>query len=80
MFAVVGCSGSTVINEGGDTTCKTFLAQDEGKQNDEITKMLNDEGKKDPAELEISGARTAAVTYCKTVGNENSKISDAPHL
>ena len=34
-----GCSASDVINTGGDTKCKDFTAQDEKKQNDEISKM-----------------------------------------
>lgn len=77
-LALTGCS--KVINEGGDTTCKTFLSQDDQKQTDVITKMLKDEGKKDPAQLEISAARTSATTYCKTLASDNSKIKDAPHL
>lgn len=78
VLTVTGCS--KVINEGGDTTCKTYLSQDDGKQTDVVKKMLKDEGKGDPAELEVTAARTAATTYCKTLGSDNSKIKDAPHL
>lgn len=78
VLAITGCSN--VINEGGDTNCKTYLSQDDRKQTDAITKMLKDEGKSEPAELEISTARAAVTTYCKTLGNDDSKIKDAPHI
>lgn len=77
-LSVGGCSN--VINTGGDTTCKDFLTQDEAKQNDEVSKMLKDEGKNAPSGLELTAARTAALAYCKTLGNESSKIKDGPHL
>jgi acid stress chaperone HdeA len=74
-----GCSASKVINTGGDTKCKDFTAQDEKKQNDEISKMLKDESGAEPNNLEISATRLSAMTYCQTAGKDDSKISDAPH-
>ena len=74
-----GCSASEVINTGGDTKCKDFTAQDEKKQNDEISKMLKDKSGAEPNNLEISATRLSALTYCQTVGKEDSKISEAPH-
>ena len=73
------CSPSEVINTGGDTKCKDFTAQDEKKQNDEISKMLKDKSGTDPNNMEISVTRLSALTYCQTVGKEDSKISEAPH-
>jgi acid stress chaperone HdeA len=73
------CS-STVINQGGDTKCKDFTAADEKKQNEAVTKMLTDEGKNEPSNLELSGTRLAVQTYCQTVATPDSKISEAPHL
>lgn len=75
---LAGCS--SMVNQGGDTPCKTYLTQDDSHQNDAVTKMLKDDNKGDPSGLQISASRAAVVTYCKTVGNENSKISEAPHL
>ena len=74
-----GCSVSQVINTGGDTKCKDFTAQDEKKQNDEVSKMLKDKSGADPANLEITATRLSAATYCQTVGKPDSKISEAPH-
>lgn len=76
---LTGCS-TAVMNSGGDTTCKDFTAADEKRQNESITKMLTDEGKSAPANLELAGTRIAVQTYCQTVGTPDSKISQAPHM
>ena len=74
-----GCSASQVINTGGDTKYKDLSAQDEKKQNDEISKMLKDKKGADPNNLEISATKLSVTTYCQTVGKADSKISEAPH-
>ncbi len=79
MLLFSGCSASQVINTGGDTRCKDFTRQDEKKQNEEISKMLKDKSGAEPNNLEISATRLSALTYCQTVGNQDSKISQAPH-
>jgi acid stress chaperone HdeA len=76
-----GCSEvEKLTNKGGDTTCSDFLAADEAKQNETINKMLKDEGKNEPANLELTGTRLAIQTYCQAVGTQDTKISQAPHL
>ncbi len=81
MAAAVSLAGcSSVINQGGDTTCKEYLTQDEGTQNEAVIKMLKDENQQDPTGLQSTAARTSALAYCKTLGNENSKIKEAPHI
>jgi acid stress chaperone HdeA len=79
MLLFSGCSSSQVINTGGDTKCKDFSTQDEKKQNDELSKMLKDKGGAEPNGAEISTTRLSALIYCQTFGNQDSKISDAPH-
>jgi acid stress chaperone HdeA len=74
-----GCSASEVINTGGDTKCKDFTAQDEKKQNEEISKMLKDQSGAEPNNLQVSATRMSAMTYCQTIGKPDSKISEAPH-
>ena len=76
---VSGCSSSG-MNSGGDTTCKDFTAAEEKTQNETITKMIKDEGKNEPSNLELTGRRLAVQTYCQTVGSPDAKISQAPHL
>jgi acid stress chaperone HdeA len=77
--ALSSCS-SGVINQGGDTKCKDFLGQDEKTQNETIAKMLKDEKGTDAANLEITGTRLSAQTYCQVAGKQDSKISESPHL
>ena len=84
MIAIVAllsgaCSASQILNTGGDTKCKDFTAQDEKKQNDEVTKMLKDKSGADPTNIEISATRLSALTYCQAVGKPDTKISEAPH-
>lgn len=74
-----GCS-SAVMNQGGDTKCSDFSAADEKTQNENITKMLTDEGKNEPSNIELTGTRAAVQTYCQTVGSPDSPIKEAPHL
>ncbi|BAX98937.1 hypothetical protein MSTE_03638 [Mycobacteroides stephanolepidis] len=73
-----GCAG--VINQGGDTPCKDFIAAEEQKQNDAVSKMLKDQRGRDASNLEISATRTSVTMYCKTLGNDSSKIREAPHI
>jgi acid stress chaperone HdeA len=74
-----GCSASQIINTGGDTKCKDFTAQDEKKQDQEISKMLKDKSGAEPSNLEITATRVSASAYCQTIGKPDSKISEAPH-
>ena len=41
--------------------------------------MLKDKSGAEPNNLEISATRLSALTYCQTLGNGDSKISEAPH-
>ena len=70
-----GCS----TNDGGETTCKEFNTHDEATQNSAISKMLKDENGTDPSNLEITATRLSALTYCKTLGKEDTKIHEAAH-
>jgi acid stress chaperone HdeA len=79
MLLLSGCSASQIINTGGDTKCKDFTTQDEKKQNEEVSKMLKDKSGVEPNNLQISATRLSASTYCQTLGNGDTKISEAPH-
>jgi acid stress chaperone HdeA len=74
-----GCSASSVVNTGGDTTCKDFISHDEKKQTDEVSKMLKDKSGADPSPLQITSTRLSATTYCQTLGQGDTAISQAPH-
>lgn len=74
-----GCSASSVMNTGGDTKCKDFISHDEKKQSEEVSKMLKDKSGADASNLDITSTRLSAATYCQTVGQGDTKISQAPH-
>jgi acid stress chaperone HdeA len=74
---LVGCSPSVM---GGDTTCKDFIAADQQMQEEAVAKMLKDERGRNPATLETTGTRLSVLAFCQTVGTQESKIKEAPHL
>jgi len=74
---LVGCSPAVM---GGDTSCKDFSGADEKTQNEAVAKMLKDEKGREPATLETTGTRLSVVAFCQTVGKQDSKIKEAPHL
>jgi acid stress chaperone HdeA len=77
-FVLGGCSSvSKVINKGGDTTCQEFNSHDDEKQRSEVSKMLKDRSGSEPSNLELSGTRVAVSAYCKTIGKDSDKISNA---
>lgn len=78
VFALSGCSAAAKLtNTGGDTTCKDFSGQDSEKQDSEVTKMLKDKDGEEPAKMKVSATRMAVELYCKTIGKDSSKISEA---
>ena len=74
---LVGCSPAVM---GGDTTCKDFIAADQNTQEEAVAKMLKDEKGRNPATLETTGTRLSVLAFCQTVGTQDSKIKEAPHL
>ena len=74
---LVGCSPAVM---GGDTTCKDFIAANQQMQEEAVAKMLKDERGRNPATLETTGTRLSVLAFCQTVGTQESKIKEAPHL
>lgn len=73
-------SGCGAKVEGGDTECKDFNSANDADKQTAVSKMLKDEKGTDPAQLEITATRLAVQTFCQTVGKEDTKIKEAPHL
>jgi len=77
-LALSGCSAvEEVTNKGGDTSCQDFNGQAEDKQRSAVSKMLKDKNGNEPSNLELSATRVAVSAFCKTVGKDTSKISEA---
>ena len=73
-----GCSVvDQVTNTGGDTTCGAFNSQDDSKQRAEVSKMLKVKNGHEPSNLELSAMQVAASAFCKTIGKDSDKISNA---
>jgi acid stress chaperone HdeA len=73
-------SGCGAKVEGGDTSCKDYLAANDADQQTAVSKMLKDEKGTDAAQLEVTGTKLSVQTFCQTAGKEDSKIKEAPHL
>ena len=73
-------SGCGAKVEGGDTSCKDYLAANDADQQTAVSKMLKDEKGTDAAQLEITGTKLSVQTFCQTAGKQDSKIKEAPHL
>jgi acid stress chaperone HdeA len=73
-LVVSGCS--SVINKGGDTTCKDFNSQDTEKQKSEVAAMLKEKKGEEASNLEINATRVSVEVFCKTLGKDNSKIKE----
>lgn len=58
---------------------KDFIVAEQPKQAEAVSKMLTDEHGTDPANLEITATRIAALTYCQMLGKEDTKIRESPH-
>jgi acid stress chaperone HdeA len=70
-----GCSS----NAGGQTKCKDFNTQDTKKQTSEVAAMLKEEKGREASNLELTATRVSAVAFCKTLGKQDSTISDINH-
>ncbi len=77
LSALSGCGAKV---EGGDTSCKDYMAANDADQQTAVSKMLKDEKGTDAAQLEITGTKLSVQTFCQTAGKEDSKIKEAPHL
>lgn len=77
-LALGGCSTvEKVTNKGGDTSCQEFNGQDDDKQRSAVSKMLKDKNGNEPSNMELSATRVAVSAFCKTIGKDSSKISEA---
>lgn len=85
-IAAVGIAVGTLLSgcgakvEGGDTTCKDYLAANDADQQTAVSKMLKDEKGADATQLEITATKLSVGTFCQTAGKEDSTIKEAPHL
>jgi acid stress chaperone HdeA len=80
LIAGVVFAGCSPAVTGGDTTCKDFSAADQNTQSEAVAKMLKDEKGHNAATMEVTGTRLSVLAFCQTIGTQDSKIKEAPHL
>jgi acid stress chaperone HdeA len=80
LIAGVVLAGCSPAVTGGDTSCKAFSAADQNTQSEAVAKMLKDEKGHNAATMEVTGTRLSVLAFCQTIGTQDSKIKEAPHL
>jgi acid stress chaperone HdeA len=74
MVLISGCSGAS--NDGGDTTCKDFLAMRINDRDATVAKMLKEREARNASTGDIDDKRTILMGLCQPADKQGSKISD----
>jgi acid stress chaperone HdeA len=74
MVLMSGCSGAS--NNGGDTTCKDFLAMRVNDRDAAVAKMLKQREARNASTGDIDDKRTMLMGLCQPADKQGSKISD----
>ena len=74
LILISGCSGAS--NNGGDTTCKDFLAMRVDDRDATVAKMLKEREARNASTADVEDKRTMLVGLCQPSDKQGSKISD----
>jgi acid stress chaperone HdeA len=74
MVVIGGCSGAS--NDGGDTTCKDFLAMRVNDRDAAVAKMLKAREARNASTSDVESKRTILAGLCQPADKQGSKISD----
>ena len=74
MVFIGGCSGAS--NDGGDTTCKTFLAMRVNDRDATVAKMFKEREGRNASTGDIEAKRAVLVGLCQPADKQDSKISE----
>jgi acid stress chaperone HdeA len=74
MVMISGCSGAS--NDGGDTTCKDFLAMRVNDRDAAVAKMLKEREARNASTSDVESKRTILAGLCQPADKQGSKISD----
>ncbi len=69
-----GCSGAS--NNGGDTTCKDFLAMRVNDRDAAVAKMLKQREARNASTGDVDDKRTLLNRLCQPADKQGTKISD----
>ena len=71
---VSGCGGAS--NDGGDTTCKDFLALNDNGKDATVAKMLKVSNGRNSSTSDVELKRVTLVGSCQPADKRDSKIGD----
>jgi acid stress chaperone HdeA len=74
VVLISGCSGAS--NDGGDTTCKSFLAMRVNDRDAAVAKMLKEREARNASTGDIDDKRTILMGLCQPADKQGSQISD----
>jgi acid stress chaperone HdeA len=74
MVLISGCSGAS--NDGGDTTCKSFLAMRNDDRAATVAKMLKEREGRNASTADVESKRAILVGLCQPTDIRGSKISE----
>jgi acid stress chaperone HdeA len=74
MFVLSGCAGAS--NDGGDTTCKDFLAMRVNDRDAAVAKMLKKREAHNASTGDVDDKRTLLMGLCQPADKQGTKISD----
>ena len=74
MVVISGCSGAS--NNGGDTTCKDFLAMRVNDKDAAVAKMLKEREARNASTGDVEAKRTILVGLCQPADKQGTRISD----
>jgi acid stress chaperone HdeA len=74
LVLITGCSGAS--NNGGDTTCKDFLAMRDRDRDATVAKMLKEREGRNASTGDIEDKRMILVGLCQRADKQGAKISE----
>jgi acid stress chaperone HdeA len=69
-----GCSGAG--NDGGDTTCRAFLATNDNDKDATVAKMLKGRNARNASTGDVERLRMTLAGLCQPADKQDSKIGD----
>jgi acid stress chaperone HdeA len=74
MVLISGCAGAS--NNGGDTTCKDFLAMRDSDKDATVAKMLKEREGRNASTGDIENKRMILIGFCQPADKQGTKISE----
>ncbi len=79
-LSILSCDAAKdVVNNGGDTTCREYLAQDKDEQQRTVVQLLKEEegGNEEPTPEAVELGSAAVAVLCQIENNRETPIREA---